>query len=453
MTSEICIMNRLAVVLAADSATTATGVYDGRREERHFTGANKIFQLSNHHPVGLMIFDSGDIHNVPWEVIIKSFRAELGNTACGQLDEYAGRFSSYIASHQDELFPRTVQDSRIYDVAMNLFEEWIDGAILDDQDEAERVELFEQRIAAKLADAKTLPKCSILSAATLKEIIDDRVNDTAKMVRATLNGSAASAKNSKKIATALLKTIFSHPDDHLEPTGFVFVGFGERQIFPSMVEYKSYGLACGHHVFCEKRRQAISERTPALLSAFAEASVTNTFELGISSDVYDEMTTAVKDGLNDFATQLMNRTGTELGLIDDLDSLVQVSSEKIGDNVTQKARAKHGYPLVNVLRHLPVEEMAGLAETLITLQSLKVKIATPSERVGGPVDVAVITKHEGLVWLRRKLYFTPELNPRYALRQAARLLTWENDDDERDQIEKTSAGKDSKRESDPSSGP
>lgn len=30
--------------------------------------------------------------------------------------------------------------------------------------------------------------------------------------------------------------------------------------------------------------------------------------------------------------------------------------------------------------------------------------------IGGPVDVAVISKHDGFIWLKRKLYFNPELN-------------------------------------------
>ena len=44
MTSEVCLMNRRAVVLAADSATTVTYWTDKGKEERYFKGANNIFQ-------------------------------------------------------------------------------------------------------------------------------------------------------------------------------------------------------------------------------------------------------------------------------------------------------------------------------------------------------------------------------------------------------------------------
>jgi hypothetical protein len=72
-----------------------------------------------------------------------------------------------------------------------------------------------------------------------------------------------------------------------------------------------------------------------------------------------------------------------------------------------------------VLGSLPVDEMAELAETLISLQSLKEKVTKPSETVGGPIDVAVITRSEGLVWIKRKHFFDPSLNSRYMQRQAA----------------------------------
>ena len=36
-----------------------------------------------------------------------------------------------------------------------------------------------------------------------------------------------------------------------------------------------------------------------------------------------------------------------------------------------------------------------------------------SETVGGEVDVAVISKGDGFIWIKRKHYFKPELNPQY----------------------------------------
>jgi len=40
--------------------------------------------------------------------------------------------------------------------------------------------------------------------------------------------------------------------------------------------------------------------------------------------------------------------------------------------------------------------------------------------VGGPIDVAVITKGDGFVWVKRKHYFRAELNPRFMSRYQRR---------------------------------
>jgi hypothetical protein len=65
--------------------------------------------------------------------------------------------------------------------------------------------------------------------------------------------------------------------------------------------------------------------------------------------------------------------------------------------------------------------MAAVAKSLVELESLKERVTDSSESVGGPIDVASITKHDGFVWIERKHYFKSELNPRFFLRQRAKF--------------------------------
>jgi len=39
------------------------------------------------------------------------------------------------------------------------------------------------------------------------------------------------------------------------------------------------------------------------------------------------------------------------------------------------------------------------------------RVSMDAETVGGPIDVAVISKGDGFVWIKRKHYFRSELNP------------------------------------------
>ena len=74
MTSEVVVMNRMAVALAADSAVTVE-VGDTSKVR---DSALKLFTLSKYRPVGVMVYNNSSILGVPLETIIKLFRSELG---------------------------------------------------------------------------------------------------------------------------------------------------------------------------------------------------------------------------------------------------------------------------------------------------------------------------------------------------------------------------------------
>jgi len=67
MTAEIGILNTTGVALAADSAVTIGS-------SKVFNSADKLFSLSKHHPVGIMIYGNASFMGVPWETIIKIYR-------------------------------------------------------------------------------------------------------------------------------------------------------------------------------------------------------------------------------------------------------------------------------------------------------------------------------------------------------------------------------------------
>ncbi len=66
---------------------------------------------------------------------------------------------------------------------------------------------------------------------------------------------------------------------------------------------------------------------------------------------------------------------------------------------------------------MPKQDLAVLAQELINLTSVKRRFSSGRESVGGPIDVAVISRTDGFVWVRRKHYFEREFNPRYFYRK------------------------------------
>ena len=76
----------------------------------------------------------------------------------------------------------------------------------------------------------------------------------------------------------------------------------------------------------------------------------------------------------------------------------------------QYIREKYIDQLVQTVSYLSKEDLADMAESLVRMTSLKRHITSEEESVGGAVDVAVITKGDGFIWIKRKHYFTAELN-------------------------------------------
>lgn len=59
---------------------------------------------------------------------------------------------------------------------------------------------------------------------------------------------------------------------------------------------------------------------------------------------------------------------------------------------------------------MPKEEVANMSESLINITSLKRKASSDIETVGREIDVALITKGDGFIWIKRKHFFDDELN-------------------------------------------
>jgi hypothetical protein len=90
MTAEVGILNKHGVALAADSAITIG------QGEKIFVSANKIFTLSKYQPVGIMIYGSASLHDVPWEIIIKAYRKRLGDIQFDRLEDYCTHFITFL---------------------------------------------------------------------------------------------------------------------------------------------------------------------------------------------------------------------------------------------------------------------------------------------------------------------------------------------------------------------
>jgi hypothetical protein len=361
-------MNSLSVVLAADSATTVE--YYGRNgaEKRYFKGANKIFQLSEAHSVGLMIYNSASLLSVPWEVTIKEFRKELADKSFNTVEGFADEFIEWVNASQ-RLFPDDIRRSGfVQQVGGSLI-----GIIIDFNKQRQEDETldFQTWVDAYIENEGTTVQNSELSDDEIAELTvstkNDLIDEFDKWVELAKVTDADEATREKVIeeATKQALNMLARENNY---TGLVFAGFGDHSIFPELVSYSHCKLWGTKFIAAGKKVEKVTHDIPAVLSAFAQSSMTDTFEIGLSFDVFAKMQETFAGELKTISDNLNELAG---GTIPDakINELIGERLTSSKEKIFDYARAEHSLPLRRVLGVLPVDEMAELAETLINLQS------------------------------------------------------------------------------------
>lgn len=95
-------------------------------------------------------------------------------------------------------------------------------------------------------------------------------------------------------------------------------------------------------------------------------------------------------------------------------TLGQVLEQRLGVPAAQIPQAMH---VIRQALHaqvvydaMPIQDAIDLAEFLVDLTERFSRYTPGAATVGGPIEIAAITKHEGYKWVKRKHYFSEEFN-------------------------------------------
>ena len=198
-------------------------------------------------------------------------------------------------------------------------------------------------------------------------------------------------------------------------TGLVFVGYGESEIYPALYPVDIVLGMDGLLKYSEGENSIISEHgSGAAIVPFAQTDVTQTIIRGINPSFQDIIYNVIDKSIKSYSDAITNildgapatsAVSTAVkGL--DKDSIIK----DITTQINREMFSRYSKPLIDTVVLLDKEDMANMAESFISLTSLVRRMQPGEETVGGPVDVAVISKGDGFVWINRKHYFKPELN-------------------------------------------
>lgn len=407
MTAEITVMNQHAVALAADSAATVAGT--------KIFAADKIFALSKYEPVGIMVYGAASTMNVPWHTIIKLYRAQLGTQKFDSLRGYVDDFLAFMASDR-VLFPDEQREFFAYSSARQRFAELRKGAVAEVDRVARANGGITDREARKVVLTRIRDTQRGMSSMTRHPGIRQ---PTIKKLRATYAPQIDAAADDIFEALSLTKTARAQlhdiaiacwtKADLAGDSGLVFAGFGHRDVFPSVISVEVDGVLLDQPIYWDQTSppSAITHYNRANVRGFAQHDVIGMFMEGV--------TPAYQKFVEEFFQKVISTLASTLSTPQNA-ALAQARDDLLATFATELANHRHEQyvdPVLNVVASLPKDELASLAESLVNLTSLKRRISWDHETVGGEIDVAVISKGDGFVWIRRKHYFEPHLNHQF----------------------------------------
>lgn len=422
MTTEIAIMNKSAIALAADSAVTIRTQTQTGSNHKVLNSANKLFSLSKHAPVGLMVYGNANLLEIPWETIVKMYRNHIGRTHFDTCQEYCHSFFAFL---DDFDTPEDNQQEYVETGAWGLFckikqdlDSWVEQQIAaatppSPKDTEDKLDTLILSAYNKFLD---LGKQSVLSN-TKRQSLRRRYRSTIReMADHVFEKLPLSSRHHSQLLTVAINAASVGP---MNQSGVVIAGFGETDLYPSCYSFDVAAIFAGTTIKRDGQVQNISNQNRAAIIPFAQSDDVKTFMEGIGPSLGSFLNTSFKSILleslpNQLTEEVVNKLGLSSSQKTQLQKITQNMCKGAHECVFREFR-KHQLnnyvqPIVQATGFLNTAELAAMAETLVNLVSFRKQVSMETETVGGPIDVAIITKGDGLVWIKRKHYFPAELN-------------------------------------------
>ncbi|EKO3541456.1 hypothetical protein K0L52_003256 [Vibrio fluvialis] len=432
MTAEVALFNKSAIALAADSAVSIENSVSidssTPKANKIYNNAEKLFALTKHHPVALMIYESNELQGVPWELIIKSYRKYLGVKYFDTLQEYKNSFLSFTRDFYFSLPSHVLNHhfSNQVNEIIYLTSEIIYNMLEEDNSSSELslIDKIDSVINLLLEQYSDVPYFDGLNEETF-ENTDSNFDQLASEylseyfdVENLTESESRDWLNTCNSFYVLCKYRLLRQDPFFKgTTGLVFAGYGDKEYFPIILECEVFGAIDNCIKFI--RKETFPGRPIAGLKAFAQREEVATFMQGISESSlknYMHNFTSFADSSHNDIVELIEKYVPEekrQQVREEYETKLKSSLEECITDIKEHSKREHIDKVTGMIGHLPKNELAYMAESLVNLTAFKRKVSNESDSVGGPIDVAVISKGDGFVWIKRKHYFPPELNTHY----------------------------------------
>ena len=408
MTAEIAILNRVGVALAADSAVT---ISSNSGDPKTYNSADKLFALDGERPVAVMIHGSAEFMGIPAETIIKRYRASRFNQPQTDLSGYVRQFTDFLRN--DLPVDHDAIVTRIAQVTVEVF------ASMRANAEEEFRDLTPKRGARRV-------RAGVFIARRVLELIDENLArlESAKPIDGVAEENLPPEMESS-VATAATTVLGDGIKERLpslerlmrlaltrqvglgSEIGFVFAGFGSDQIFPAIESFECDLALVGALRTSPGVSERISNDQVAVITPFAQSEMVQRFMDGVDNGYIEFVREMTRTALSNFGNEVAKRLGhgedkRDKALARDLAALRDRYVEELERGAFSFRLGNYRRKILEVVQFMPKAELAEMAESLVNLTSIKRRVSAEHETVGGPIDVAFVSRYDGFAWIRRK---------------------------------------------------
>ena len=413
MTALVGVLNKRGAAIAADSAMTVSG----NGNTKIYNNEQKIFPLSDKNPIGLMICNNLDFLTTPWALIFELYKAERGDKKFPSLTGFVEDFIEFLSSMKS--LQSKEEKAVHYRNDFNILLEAVRSIYSDKCDEELDNELV-------FPGDELSRKCYTYAFDTLREVIyEDEVLPLLKtfslvefyeeIIEPNLEYFEEERKQFPRMKDEewdlLLKYFHRHLiNDDFNPvlsTEIIFVGYGEEDIFPASQRLYISGMVGDKIKYKIEEISEITHTLSAEIRPFAQTDVMLTLMQGVSPQLdmeYREATSELEESVMDDIISILQKEKVSQKTIQ---KVCEVSLDKIHEHYMERinnfVHENYTGGVVNALNFFNLEEMAKMAENLIAVTNLQRHISSSEESVGGPIEVAIITKTGGFKWVKHNI--------------------------------------------------
>jgi hypothetical protein len=444
VTAEVAILNKTAVALAADSAVTISA---GASQHKIFDSADKLFELTQADPIAVMINNDMSFMEAPLPVLIKEYRntaprfarvADAGDAFLSYLNDFAAASPNRIKlqSLEDAIRPAI---QHLSDTARESFlDEIIDSETGElRQEYSEKPEEL-RLLSRRMIDVELDKIEAAVNALDIANFVGEGpVSSTEaelELIARLVEEILISASDEQKTrAQNLMQAAILRKGVSRSSTGIVFAGFGHDELFPTLVCYELEGVV-GNRLKYSRLYQVDIDRegTRARVLPFAQREMVERFLYGLDMPLRKQVSDFCSRTVSQISEELLQSLDLDEAGLAALRERARLAEQAFCDGLSidgfEAIQQTSEAEIEEMVEFMPKAEMARMAEALVNLTSIKRRVSRGFETVGGPIDVAIISKAEGFVWVSRKHYFPRELNDRYFNRIGSADMSGRDDD-------------------------